>query len=49
LICIHLDNIPDKSGLIAEINAELVAARGKWIKLLKSKIPVKKGESELIK
>jgi hypothetical protein len=48
---IHLDAISDKKvvHLIAEINNELAASlQSRWIKSLKSKIPVEE-ESELMK
>jgi hypothetical protein len=35
--------------LIAEITMSWLRYRGRWIKSLKSKIPVEEGESELMK
>jgi len=49
---IHLDDIPDKKvvGLIAEINKELASLQREMDKIVvKSKIPVEVGESDLMK
>lgn len=49
---IHLDNIPDKDVLVlvSEINTELVSLQNQMEKVvLKNKIPLEEGESELLK
>jgi hypothetical protein len=49
---IHLTEIPDQKviALVPEINAELVALQNQMEKVvLKSKIPIEEGESELLK